>query len=112
MIFFSQPSIIFISFLCLGALFFILIKNFAADGREYPGKREPYACGEEFIPGNIRLTYHAFFRTALVFGILHIVAMVITTMPEGVPNRFLVAIYLVSAVATIVILLEKDEIYE
>jgi NADH:ubiquinone oxidoreductase subunit 3 (subunit A) len=60
----------------------------SAPGEEHPGKHQPYACGEDLMPPRAQLTYHAFFQLALMFGILHLAALVISTLPaEAVPHR-------------------------
>ncbi len=55
----------------------------AAEGDERPGKRQLYACGEDMSPPRTRLGYHAFFRLALMFGILHLAGMVASTLFAG-----------------------------
>ena len=103
------PMVAFFLFLALGAGFFALAAKIAAPGTEHPGKREPYACGEEIEPNNILLTYHSFFRVALVFGILHIAALVISTIPKDLPNRSVAFFYLAAAAITMIILFEREE---
>ena len=40
------------------------------------------------MPPRAQLTYHAFFQLALMFGILHLAALVISTLPaEAIPHR-------------------------
>jgi NADH:ubiquinone oxidoreductase subunit 3 (subunit A) len=68
----------------------------AARGQDAPGKHQPYACGEEIPPPKAQLAYHAFFRLALMFGILHLATIVLSTLPyETVSHRLAVA-YLVA----------------
>lgn len=106
---FTSPLFIFLFFLLLGIAFFALVSKFAAPGKDHPHKREPYACGEELDTGNIMLTYHSFFRVALLFGILHIVALVITTMPSELSRRGVAIAYLAAAAVTMIILFEKEQ---
>jgi len=105
----TTPLATFFLFLVLGAAFFGIVRKIAAPGKDHTAKREPYACGEDIEPNNIMLTYHSFFRVALMFGILHIVALVITTIPEGLSNRSIAVIYLAAAAVTMVILFEREE---
>ena len=102
------PLTAFLLFIVLGTVFFALVRTVAAHGKPHPDKREPYACGEDIEPNNILLSYHAFFRVALLFSILHIVALVITTIPEEFSNRSVTFIYLGAAIVTMVILLERE----
>ena len=80
----------------------------SAPGKEHPGKHQPYACGEDLMPPRAQLTYHAFFRLALMFGVLHLAALVISTLPaEVVPHR--VATAYVVGVGISVFVLTKGE---
>ncbi len=59
-----------------------------ARGADHPGKHQPYACGEDLLPPRAQLAYHAFFRLALMFGILHLAALIMSTLPmEAMPHR-------------------------
>lgn len=68
-----------------------------------------YSCGEDIGVPSFNLNYHQFFRLALLFGILHMVTLVITTIPAESNIQILPVIYLVSAGIGIYILLEHDE---
>ena len=105
----TTPLSIFLIFLLLGTVFFTLVRKIAAPGKDHPHKREPYACGEEMETSNIMLSYHSFFRVALLFGILHIVALVITTMPSELSRRGVAIAYLAAAAVTMIILFEKEQ---
>ena len=48
----------------------------AAKGEEHPGKHQPYACGEDLLPPEAQLAYHAFFQLALMFALLHLATLV------------------------------------
>jgi len=80
----------------------------AAHGRDAPGKHQHYACGEELVPPRAQLAYHAFFRLALMFGILHLAALVLSTLPfETVSHRLAIA-YLIGIGISVVILTEGE----
>jgi NADH:ubiquinone oxidoreductase subunit 3 (subunit A) len=66
-----------------------------AHGKETPGKRQPYACGEDLLPPEAQLSYHAFFKLALVFGVLHLATLVIAILPSGGFSRLFATFYLV-----------------
>ena len=79
-----------------------------ARGEESPGKHQPYACGEELTPSRAQLTYHAFFKLALMFGILHLAALVLSTLPiETAPHRTAV-VYLVGIGISVFVLTEGE----
>jgi NADH:ubiquinone oxidoreductase subunit 3 (subunit A) len=67
-----------------------------ARGRDDPGKHQPYACGEELPPPRAQLSYHGFFRLALMFGILHLATLVLSTLPFAFAPHRLAALYLAS----------------
>lgn len=65
----------------------------AAPGADHPGKLKPYAGGEDLPPSEARLSYHAFFRMALMFGILHVAALVLSTLPLSLAYHRLALLY-------------------
>ena len=76
----------------------------AARGEELPGKRQPYACGEDLLPPEAQLAYHAFFRLALMFGLLHLATIVISTLPPGGGARPVALLYVFGIVACVLAL--------
>lgn len=49
------------------------------------GKLLPYACGEDFPARKFQVSYKLFFYAALFFTMMHVAAMVIATIPGGIP---------------------------
>lgn len=90
-----SPPITFVLFSALAYGLYRLGGKIAARGEETPGKRQPYACGEDLLPPEAQLSYHAFFKLALMFGILHLATLVIATLPSGGFSRPLATLYLV-----------------
>ena len=80
-----------------------------ARGRDDPGKHQPYACGEELPPPRAQLSYHAFFRLALMFGILHLATLVLSTLPFAFAPYRLAVLYLVG-IGVSVLVLTKGEL--
>lgn len=105
----DSPPIVFIAFLLIGWLLLTGAKKIAARGEDSEGKHMHYSCGEDLDVPSFSLNYHQFFRLALLFGILHIVALVIASIPAEMNPRFLPELYLVSAGIGMYILLEHDE---
>jgi len=103
-----SPPILFAIFIFLGALMLGVGKLISAKGTENPAKYIHYSCGEDLETPHLELNYHAFFRLALLFGILHIVALVISTIPAKSDTRILSVTYVFGAVVSILILLERD----
>jgi NADH:ubiquinone oxidoreductase subunit 3 (subunit A) len=90
-----SPPIAFALFCALAYGLYRLGGSLAARGQEAPGKRQPYACGEDILPPQAQLSYHAFFKLELMFGILHLATLVIATAPAGGFSRRLATLYLV-----------------
>lgn len=92
-----SPPIVLAFFLLISYALYWLGGRISARSEESPGKHEPYACGEALTPPKVQLSYHAFFRLALMFGILHVTALVLSTLPmETTPHR--IALLYVAAV--------------
>ena len=79
-----------------------------ARGEDDPGKHQPYACGEDLGLSPAQLTYHAFFKLALMFGILHLASLVIATLPAGGTSRRLATLYLVGIGISVLVLTEGE----
>ena len=70
--------------------------------------KKAYSCGEEFSGHLIQPDYSQFFPFAFFFTVLHVVAMVIATIPAETMETFDIAvIYIISAVVGLFILLRK-----
>lgn len=68
---------------------------------------KPYACGEEGQP-LVRPDYAQVFPFAFFFTILHVVALVATTVPDGSLSTIAMAlIYIVSAVVGLFVLYRR-----
>lgn len=103
-----SPPILFAIFISLGGLMLGVGKWISAKGKENPAKFIHYSCGEDLDTQHLELNYHAFFRLALLFGILHIVALVISTIPGKANTKIYSVIYVLGAAVSMLILLERD----
>ena len=64
-----------------------------------------YACGEEMPTNMIQPDYSAFFPFAFFFTILHVVTLMVTTMPVGNLHTLSIALlYLAGSVTALFIL--------
>lgn len=69
------------------------------------GAEKSYACGEEMATNLMQPDYSQFFPFAFFFTILHVVALIIATVPAQTIGSFSIAvIYLLGAVAAMFIL--------
>ncbi|HRT31149.1 MAG TPA: hypothetical protein P5211_01885 [Anaerolineae bacterium] len=75
---------------------------------ELPGKRLPYAGGEDVAPPRARMTYHTFLRLALMFGILHVAALVVSTLPLNLSSYRVALIYLIGIGISVLVLTEEQ----
>ena len=103
-----SPPIVLGVFLVLVYGLYRLGGRLAATGEEYPGKHQPYASGEDILPSEAQLTYHSFFRLALVFGVLHLATLVISTVPTGGRAHRMAFAYLVSIAISVFVLTEGE----
>jgi NADH:ubiquinone oxidoreductase subunit 3 (subunit A) len=103
-----SPPVVVGAFIGLAYALYRLGGRLAARGRDAPGKHQHYACGEELVPPRVQLTYHAFFRLALMFGILHLATLVLSTLPFEVVSHRLAIVYLVGVGISVVILTEGE----
>ena len=96
----------------------ILVATLALDkllsGLSYKARPEdeastkPYACGEDMPNSLIQPDYSAFFPFAFLFTILHVVALVVTTMPLQTAGSFAIAlVYIMGAITGLFILFTK-----
>lgn len=95
-------------FLMLAYGLYRLGGRLAARGEEHPGKRQPYACGEDLLPPEAQLAYHAFFQLALMFALLHLAALVVSTLPTGKESHRLALVYLLGIIVSVLVLVKEE----
>ena len=79
-------------------------------GEHHDDKHLAYTGGETVPPPTGgRLSYHAFFRLALLFGILHVATLVLSTLPVAVRPRKTALAYTVAIAISVFILVEEPE---
>ncbi|MBN1246479.1 MAG: hypothetical protein JXC32_02420 [Anaerolineae bacterium] len=86
-----------------------LAESLAAQGRHTEDKHLPYTGGEPHSPVPARLGYHRFFKLALLFSILHVAALVLSTLPRQGPSRQTALIYLAGIAVSVIALVERYE---
>jgi NADH-quinone oxidoreductase subunit A len=73
------------------------------------GAGKAYACGEDVQKNRVQVNYSQFFPFAFFFTILHMVALMITTVPIINERIFLLAlIYVMGAMVGLLILFRRD----
>jgi len=74
-------------------------------GKDVPGKRKLYACGEDLPIRRVQPDYRQFFPFAFFFTIMHVVALVLASIPAGdLASHGLALVYVLGATAGLVIL--------
>jgi NADH:ubiquinone oxidoreductase subunit 3 (subunit A) len=68
-------------------------------GPEPSGKRKPYASGEDVADHRTQPEFGQFFHFAFFFTIVHVVALVVATVPRGSAPAALLAAGFLSAAA-------------
>jgi len=91
--------------LCVGL--FKLAGRVQAKGTYSKGKREPYACGVDPALSESAISYHRFFRLALVFVVAHMAALVIAMLPREADVQLLATGYLIGAALCVDMLISR-----
>lgn len=86
-----------------------LADSLAAKGRHMEEKHLPYTGGELHSPVPARLGYHRFFKLALLFSILHVAALVLSTLPRQGLSRQTALIYLAGIAVSVFALVERND---
>jgi len=100
-----SPPIAFLFFLALSFGISQFSKLLAAKGKASAGKQKAYACGESTYITKVQPDYTQFFPFAIFFTLMHVVALIVTTVPSGIP--FVAVLYLGVAGLAIVILFRR-----
>ena len=99
------PPLAFLVFFILSILISFLAKLLSAKGKDSIGKNKPYACGEETTQNKVQPDYTQFFSFAFFFTIMHVVALIIATVPTGF--SIMPIIYIGVAVVTLFMLFRR-----
>ena len=108
-LFVLYPPVAFVIILLCGMLFSELAKKLACKTTNNPsGKLKCYACGEEASATTARPEYSQFFPFAFFFTIMHVVVLVMATIPNVILSMSGVAIlFTLMAIASLFILLRR-----
>lgn len=100
----SPPVASLLFMAVVGGLYWLAGRH-AARSKDTPGKRLPYACGEDLlVPGSVKLSYQGYFRLALVFVVIHVATLVLATLPRSPSVRWLATAYLLGVTLCIDVL--------
>jgi len=107
--FWLSPPVAMAVFLALAYGLYRLGGAIAPKGEHSVNKMLPYTGGEQPMPMPEMLTYHAYFRLALLFSILHVAALVLSTVPRDPASYRMAMIYLVGIGVSVLVLTGEEE---
>lgn len=99
------PPLAFLIMLACSLVLSRVSNAFSVQGTPSPGKTKAYACGEDLSVNQARPDYSEFFPFAFFFTIMHVVALIVTTVPAGTYG--LPLLYLAVAVLALLILFRR-----
>lgn len=103
------PPVVFIIILAWTIFIASLLSRLSFKGGK-PAKdmEKSYACGEDVPTHLMQPDYSQFFPFAFFFTILHVITLMVATVPVETPESFFMAvIYIVGAITGLVILFRR-----
>jgi NADH:ubiquinone oxidoreductase subunit 3 (subunit A) len=100
-----SPPVAFTVLFAVIALIIYLSKFIAAKGILSAGKEEAYASGEDYKVHHVEPDYSQFFPFAFFFTIMHVVVLIVATVPKEI--SLMAFIYVFIALLVLFILLRK-----
>ena len=103
---FLAPPIVFILVLVVTLCLAYVLSKLAFRPRNLPeGLTKEYACGEDLPTAMIQPDYSQFYPFAFYFTILHVVALMIATVPVATLETSLIAVvYILGAIVGLFVL--------
>ena len=102
-----SPPIVFIIAFGIGLLIYWLGRSMAPRTNMTAAKGTPYACGEDAPMVKAQISYKMFFSLAIFFTVMHVAALVITTLPGGGFSAILGVSYLAIIILSIFALVTR-----
>lgn len=105
------PPVAFGVLLLAVVLLEVASRRLAPKGTDSPGKEKAYACGEDPVTNRVQPNYGEFFPFAFFFTIMHVVALMLATIPQDGLAKFagIAALYFLVAMSGLLILF-RDKI--
>lgn len=104
-----SPPVVFIVVMLTAIFFAYVLSKLALKPKNVPaGLTKEYACGEDIKTHMIQPDYSQFFPFAFYFTILHVVALMIATVPMATMQTFLIAVvYILGAIVGLFVLYKR-----
>ena len=103
------PPVVFIAVLVAALFFAYVLSKLALKPKSVPaGLTKEYSCGEDIKTHMIQPDYSQFFPFAFYFTILHVVALMIATVPVATMQTFMIAVvYILGAIVGLFVLYKR-----
>jgi len=102
------PPFVFIIILIVSFAVSLGFSKLAFKGHASTGKMKQYACGEDIPVQQLRPDYSQFFPFAIFFTIMHVVALISTTIPIEFSSGYVIAaVYILCALVGLLILFRR-----
>ncbi|MGA2071734.1 MAG: hypothetical protein ABSG97_10330 [Sedimentisphaerales bacterium] len=103
------PPVVFIAVLVAALFFAYVLSKLAMKPKNVPaGLTQEYSCGEDVKTHMIQPDYSQFFPFAFYFTILHVVALMIATVPMATIQTFMIAVvYILGAIVGLFVLYKR-----
>ncbi|MEI7615854.1 MAG: hypothetical protein WCJ54_03995 [Actinomycetota bacterium] len=102
------PPTIFVIILAVSFIVSLGFSKLAIKGHASPGKNKQYACGEDIPVAQLKPDYTQFFPFAIFFTIMHVVALISTTIPKEFSSGYIIAaVYIACALVGLLILFRR-----
>ncbi len=104
-----SPPVVFILIMLAVIVCAYVLSKLALKPKSIPeGLTKEYSCGEEIKTHMIQPDYSQFFPFAFYFTILHVVALMIATVPVATMPSFLIAVvYILGAIVGLFVLYKR-----
>ncbi|MGA2324524.1 MAG: hypothetical protein ABSG22_11845 [Sedimentisphaerales bacterium] len=103
------PPVVFIAVLVAALFFAYVLSKLSLKPKSVPaGLTKEYSCGEDIKTHMIQPDYSQFFPFAFYFTILHVVALMIATVPMATIQTFMIAVvYILGAIVGLFVLYKR-----
>ena len=104
-----SPPVVFIMIMLAAVVLTYALSRLAFKPKKIPeGLTKEYSCGEDIKTHMIQPDYSQFFPFAFYFTILHVVALMIATVPMATMQTFLIAVvYILGAIVGLFVLYKR-----
>jgi NADH:ubiquinone oxidoreductase subunit 3 (subunit A) len=106
--FFLTIPAAFLFYVIIFTVLYLIVNRLSAEGEDHPEKYLPYSGGQDLPPSKGRLTYQLYFRLGFLFGILHVAALIFSTLPLESSAMGIGIIYLSGISISVYVLAKTD----